>query len=46
MTKNCSMEAMYSSAKSLITIDESHLKATKRTNKALWILESYESSVS
>jgi hypothetical protein len=33
MTKRCSSEAMYSSAKGLMTLEETHCQATKRANK-------------
>jgi hypothetical protein len=43
MTKSCTSEALYSSAKSLMTLEESHCQATKRPNRAfvnaryLWV---------
>jgi len=33
MTKSCSTEAMYSSAKSFMTLEESQYKATKTPNR-------------
>jgi hypothetical protein len=33
MTKSCTLEALYISTKSLMTLEESHCQATKRPNR-------------
>jgi hypothetical protein len=35
MKKSCTSEALYPSAKSLMTLEESHCQATKRPNRGL-----------